>query len=414
MQEKKYEVGGKSARILLIALSLLTLVDFADRSVLTISLQAIKQAFDLTDAQAGMLPSLLQLGIALLILPVSIFGDRWARRKAVMIMTTIWSIFTVVTGLATQFWHMVVARFMVGAGEAGYMPIGQTWMSVSFRKDVRSLMFSIFYMFMPIGTAIGTILGGIILTATGNWRIAFFVFGLPGLLVAIWILFMRDYTVVKSGEGVLTKEYFKSWSKILRIKSWWLVTLTWLFIFFYNFAILAWIPTLAIRAYNLTAAAAGTGLGLVALVYVLGPIGGWLADRWQRKSTNGRPYLSTIFVFLSVVTQTIAVLNVSLPFNTWIIIYAISQIFFGLAAPVYMALPQDITPPELRSTALGMSNFIAQIGGGMWGSVAVGVVSDTLGGGVHGVQMGLLLATAFALVGVVLLMAMFKYYPRME
>jgi MFS family permease len=272
-------------------------------------------------------------------------------------------------------------------------------------------MFSIFYMFMPIGTAIGTILGGIILTATGNWRIAFFVFGLPGLLVAIWILFMRDYTVVKSGEGVLTKEYFKSWSKILRIKSWWLVTLTWLFIFFYNFAILAWIPTLAIRAYNLTAAAAGTGLGLVALVYVLGPIGGWLADRWQRKSTNGRPYLSTIFVFLSVVTQTIAVLNVSLPFNTWIIIYAISQIFFGLAAPVYMALPQDITPPELRSTALGMSNFIAQIGGGMWGSVAVGVVSDTLGGGVHGVQMGLLLATAFALVGVVLLMAMFKYYP---
>ena len=85
MQEKTYRVGRGMGITILIVLCLLQLSDWADRSILAISLQAIKTAFNLTDAQAGMLPSLLQVGVALFLIPSAVLADRFARRKVIML-----------------------------------------------------------------------------------------------------------------------------------------------------------------------------------------------------------------------------------------------------------------------------------------------------------------------------------------
>jgi MFS family permease len=120
VEEKQYKVRRGSAYTILIVLSLLQLLDWADRSILSIALQSIKQQFNLTDTQAGMLPSLLQFGVVIMTVPVSMLADRWARRKVIAIMDIVWSAFTLFTGLGTQLWHLLLARFMVGAGEAGW------------------------------------------------------------------------------------------------------------------------------------------------------------------------------------------------------------------------------------------------------------------------------------------------------
>ena len=83
MQEKKYEVGKGSAITILVILSLLWLINMADRSIMTVALEAVKAYFKLNDTQAGSLAALVTAGIAIMMVPAAVLGDRWARRKIV-------------------------------------------------------------------------------------------------------------------------------------------------------------------------------------------------------------------------------------------------------------------------------------------------------------------------------------------
>ena len=304
MEEQQYPLGRRSAYTILIVLSLLQLIDWADRSILSIGLQSIKQTFNLTDAQAGMLPSLLQFGIVIMTVPVAMFADRWARRKVIAIMDVVWSVFTLFTGLGTQLWHLLVARFMVGAGEAGYAPAGQTWLGVVFPKSMRSRVLGIFTMFNPIGVAIGLMVGGALISATNDWRIPFYVFGIPGLLLAIWVFFLPDYKVEKKqGEALFSKSFFKDWGEVFKIKSWWCITLAQIFIYFMFFAITSWAPTVVMRAFNMDAGAVGMTLGLLGFLYIVGPLGGFLADKWLQHNKNGRVLFSIIVGIAAIIVS---------------------------------------------------------------------------------------------------------------
>jgi len=237
MQEKTYKVGRGTAITVLIVLSILQLSDWADRSILAISLQTIKSAFNLTDAEAGMLPSLLMAGIAVFTLPAAMLADRFARRKLIMGMALIWSAFTMITGLAVQVWHLLLARFMVGTGEAGYQPAGQTWLGLTFPKEIRTRILALFMMCQPLGMALGLVLGGLLLNATHDWRTAFFIFGIPGIIMAFVVIFLPDYKASREqGEGVLSKVYFRQWGELFKIKSYWLFIISSTLIYFMIFS----------------------------------------------------------------------------------------------------------------------------------------------------------------------------------
>jgi len=90
VEEKKYEVSRGSGVTILVILSLLWLINFADRSIMTVVLEAVKANLKLSDAQAGGLVAMVTAGIAILTLPAAIFGDRWARRKVIALMAVIW------------------------------------------------------------------------------------------------------------------------------------------------------------------------------------------------------------------------------------------------------------------------------------------------------------------------------------
>ena len=414
MQEKTYQVSRGASIAILVVLCLLQLSDWANRSILAISLQAIKTAFNLTDAQAGMLPSLLQVGVAIFLIPAAVLSDRFARRKVIMVMSLVWSAFTVITGLATQAWHLLVARFMVGSGEGGYQAAGQTWLGLTFPKEIRTRIIAIFMMCVPLGVALGLFVGGALLNATHDWRTAFYVFGLPGVVLAIIVFFLPDYKAVRhEGEGVLSKAYFRQWGEIFRVRSYWLFIISTTLIYFMVFAIQAWVPTLVLRSYpDMNTLQVGMAMGGVGLFNLLAPIAGILADRWQKRNKIGRPLflvLATFFGLAAVLASTLVVGKV--PFQGWLPFYVMATLIMAFMVPVMNVLVHDVTPVPVRATAVGILLAISQIGGGVIGPIFVGAVSDATGGGSQGIVNGVIWTIPVAALSIITTLILTKYYP---
>jgi len=413
-QEKTYRVGRGAAITILIVLSLLQLSDWANRSILAISLQAIKSSFNLTDAQAGMLPSLLQLGVAVFLIPTAVLADRFARRKVIMVMSLIWSAFTIATGLAGQLWHLFAARFMVGTGEAGYQPAGQTWLGLTFPKEIRTRIMGIFMMCMPIGGALGLFVGGAVLNATHDWRIAFYIFGIFGIIPAIIVLFLPDYRAErKEGEGVLSKAYFRQWGELFKIKSYWLFVISTTFLYFLIFAIQAWVPSLIMLSYKMDPLTVGTAMGAIGLLNLIAPLGGVMADRWQMRSKVGRPLFLIAATFFSLAACLVSILIVGkIPFQAWLPAYIAAALLMAFMAPVMNVLVHAVIPVPVRAVAVGIMLTVAQLGGGVLGPVFVGIVSDATGGGAQGIINGLFWTIPVAALSLVTTLIMTRYYAR--
>ncbi|MGD0857482.1 MAG: MFS transporter [Dehalococcoidia bacterium] len=413
MEQRKFEVGGKGAVSVLIIMTLLFFFNYADRTILSVALEPIKQAFSLSDTQAGALPSLLQLGVALLGIPAAIFGDRWARRKAVSLFAFIWTIATFATAICANFLQMGIARFFVGSGEAGFSPVGATWLSMSFPKNIRSRIMSIFFVGGQIGGIAGLIFGGMLITATHDWRTPFYVFAIPGIILGIIILFCPDYKSVKAdGEATLSGAFFREWGTFFKIKSWWFDTIGQSFLIFAAATLPMWMPTIMQRAYKLDPGSSGMVFGLSLLIMILAaPLGGFLADKWQQRSKNGRPYFVALAGFMALVFTLYEMLVVELPIAWFIAGIILSTFCFGMIFPVFFTIKADVVPAKLRATAAGMGNFVAQITGGVCGSLFVGAISDALGGGTHGLQWGMIYLLPIALLGVVAYLFLTKFYP---
>jgi MFS family permease len=412
MEEKRFELSRGSAITILTILSLLWLINFADRSIMTVVLEAVKADLGLTDAQAGGLVAMVTAGIAILTIPASIFGDRWARRKVIAVMAVIWSAATLATAFCINLGQMLAARFLVGAGEAGYSPVGQAWLSVSFRKEIRSLIIGIFFAFSQLGMVIGLVVGGWLLTATGDWRVPFYVFAIPGIILAIIVLFLPDYrTVREQGEAVLSKSYFKSWADIFKCKSYLLPTIAGIFFLTTVVAVTVWTPAILMRAYDMDAAAAGRSYGLVSLVLLFAPLGGLIADRWQKRNKSGRPLFMALTVFLALIVFTAAFFSIGQPVQLFLALLSLGTFFVALNLPVGFTVVNDVIAPGLRSTALGISVLVMQLFGATLGTVAVGAISDRLGGGASGLQWGLIWTLPVFALAIVTNLMLAKYYP---
>lgn len=412
-EPKEFKVGGAGAITTLVILTLLLMINYADRSILTIALQPIKQTFKLSDTDAGGLVSLFTLGIALFTIPVSIIGDRWARRKLVGVMAIVWSTFTLCTGLATQTWHLFVSRFMVGAGEAGYATAGVTWLAVSFSKETRAKIMSVFSIGGNLGAIIGLVIGGWVIATTHDWRMAFYIFAIPGLILAFTAFFLKDYKSFRNeDEGLFSKAYFKGWGNLFKIKSYVLSTIGISLFHFTVQAATAWTPALLMRAFKLSTLNAGLvygGTGLATIIAAL--IGGYIADKWYKRDKRGRPGLVVISLVTNLIFTFVTyffLVNISLE---WFMVgLALMAFTFGLHFPPYLAIASDITPLSVRITAIGLANFVVHVFGATLGPVLAGAISDAAGGGAVGIQVGITCMVVISAVGAIIYAMMLRYY----
>ena len=409
-ETKEFAISRFSAWYILIVCTLLYMMNYMDRQVLSITIEFIKKDLSLSDFQIGVIQTLFFTSMAVFSFPAAYLVDRWSRRKTVCLMAVCWSAFTFITGLGKSFLGVLMPRLFVGVGEAGFTSGGTPLIAAAFPKKSRSMAMGIFNMAIPLGSALGAILGGIISQNYG-WRMSFFVFAVPGIILGLFALYMKDYKTVRDvDETGRPITFFKSAISLFSIP-----TLKWLYLGFamqniMAFAFLTWAPSFVMRAQGIDAKKAGLLVGIIALMSIFGALfGGVTADLWQKKNTKGR-----------MLTAATALLTASVFFSV-MIYFDVSGIgfacgiLFGVLSvvpmPAISAVTQDVSPPSLKGVSWGMAAFCCYVLGGAWAPMLVGFISDGLGGGAHGIKVGLLITTFGGLAGALFYGLSARNYP---
>ena len=404
-ESAEFEVGGIRASYVLIVCSLLNAISYADWQVMSVVLEPMKKDLGLTDAQVGILNSAYFIGIILFTMPIAHLVDVWSRKKMIGLMALAWSISTMATGFVGGFAALLITRFGVGLGEAGFMPGGTALVSASYPESKRGQKLGIFNMFVTVGVIVGVIGGGYLSVHHGGWRTPFIVFGIPGVVLGILAFFMQDYSLKKDdGSTFVHDPFLVNLKQLLKIP-----TLRWLYFGLGMYAVLqisvgTWFPSLLIRAYGIKEDKAGLVMGLVTIIGLAGPIlGGILADRWQKTFSGGRMRLASLSIAVATVFMLLVLLAGFDLSNKPLMIFCavmmpLHSVFVGMAFPAVAATTQDVVPDKFKGLAWGTAMMALFILGGAWGPLMVGQVSDLLGGGYKGLAIGLSLTAVFGFI----------------
>src|SRR5580698_5544977 len=182
---------------ILFVLTGLNLLNYLDRYVLSAVLTPLQKDLGINDGQAGRLVTAFMIGYFFTSPFFGWLGDRCSRKWLIAAGIFVWSLGTVLTGFATTFAVMIAFRVLVGLGEASYATISPSLISDSYGPAKRNNALTIFYVAIPVGAALGTIIGGIV-AAKWGWRHAFIWAGAPGLLLA---LVMLPFAELKRGQA---------------------------------------------------------------------------------------------------------------------------------------------------------------------------------------------------------------------
>jgi MFS family permease len=372
-------------------LFLLYLFDYADRMIITSLFPFIKAEWSLSDTQLGALISAVYWSIVVLTIPASILVDRWSRRRTIGAMAIIWSVATAAASFTKTFPQLFLTRTFIGVGESGYAPGGSAMISALYPKEKRSWMMGIWNAAIPLGAAIGVALGGII-AAKWGWRSAFGVVAIPGLIVGILFLFIKDYKTValvkngnssetkldSNGKSVSTgsKMSFKDIVKEFTSKPSLIYTYFGMTgIVFVTTSLLSWLPSYFSRLDNIPLQKAGTKASLVMLLAIIGaPLGGYLADKWRKKNINARMILPAITTIVASVFAFLAfvVLDGTLQYIA-LLLLGISVTMF---IPAAGAVTQDLVHPGLRANSYALAVITQNLLGASLGPLVIGIVSD--------------------------------------
>ena len=407
----EYKTGGWRAHYVLIVCTLLYVINYMDRQVFSVILQPMKIELGLTDAQCGLASTVLILGMAFFSFPISYLVDRWSRRKAIGIMAILWSGFTFATGLARNFTGVLIPRAFVGLGEAGFVPGGTAMITASYPKEKRGWAMGIFHIAIPLGAAAGVILGGII-SAKMGWRAPFLFFAIPGVVLGIMAFFMKDYKTAEQPQNAGgIKNFYIALADVLK-----LTTMRWYYLalgigVFMSSSVLAWLPSLMMRMMNVSEATAGAITGGIGLAAIVGaPLGGFLADVWQKKNPRGRMYVPAVSFFFSGVVLIIVIFIGFTPVGIGIAVcYGILS---SMAMPAVAAISQDVVPVAHKGLSMGLAIFAQYMLGGAWGPYVVGIVSDKLGGGAQGLSTAVMICGLFGIVSGILFFIASRTYQE--
>src|SRR5215468_5146211 len=177
---------------LVFALTFLLMVfDFVDRQIIVSMFPHLKAEWHLSDAQLGVLVSVVSVTVALGTFPLAVLVDRWSRVKSIALMAIVWSLATLACGLSRNFGQLVIARSVIGLGGAGYGPAGGALLSTIFPARLRGTIRGAFLAAASLGAVLGVMLGGLI-AARWGWQAGFGVVGVPGLILGLVFLALRD------------------------------------------------------------------------------------------------------------------------------------------------------------------------------------------------------------------------------
>lgn len=169
----------------------LNFLNYLDRYIVAAVLPRIQEDLGLTNFEGGLLATVFLLGYFVTSPIFGVLGDRMSRKRLIAFGVLTWSLATIASGLSNDLWTLLVARALVGVGEASYATLAPTIIDDVSPPEKKGKMLSIFFLAVPVGSALGYLFGGAVQKAWG-WREAFFLGGGPGVVLAVTCLWIHE------------------------------------------------------------------------------------------------------------------------------------------------------------------------------------------------------------------------------
>jgi MFS family permease len=370
------------ARLALAVLTLTNFFNYLDRYVVSALVESLKRSeLHLSDAELGALATGFIL-VYMLASPVfGTLGDRGKRPRLIAAGVAVWSVATALGGLARRFATLFLARSSVGIGEAAYGTIAPALLADSFPPARRGRVFAVFYAAIPIGSAAGYILGGLIDQRFG-WRAAFFVAGAPGLVLA-WLA-ARLPDPPRGGQdgadihahAVPPRGALAAYAGLLRNRPYRLTILGYAAYTFALGALAFWTPAFLERVRGMSRGAATVQFGAIVVVTGFAGtfFGGWLGDRLLRRWRESYLWVSGAATLLAAPVALAAFVAPSRPVYMTAIVVAELLLFLS-TGPVNSAIVNVVAPGE-RATAVALSILAIHLLGDVPSPPLVGILSD--------------------------------------
>lgn len=382
---KRHRVSLRYAWYALTILWIATFLNYADRQVIFPMFEILKKEFSLSDTQLGMLGSAFMYVYCIIAIPFARLSDKGVRTKIVSFGIFVWSVFTFFSGMAKNFYQLFVARAIVGFGEGSYAPSSAPLVCDYFPRRLRNTAMAILTSTMLFGSACGMILGGIISSKYG-WRNCFYIFGPPGILIAIIAYFLKEPVKGGTEEFVQDKDAEKlerakaPITLLLKIPTLWIMLLAQTLLTFSVGGMTQWMFSYAKRYWGLSEGETAFQIGpILILSGAIGVISGGIIADYLNKKTK---YYGNLIVM-------IAGMVIGSPFiyfffleNVRIICYVLlaAGIFFMLwfNGPAG-ALQMSLVDPKLRATVSALFIFIIHFFGDAFSPLLIGILSDNYG-----------------------------------
>lgn len=363
----------------------INLLNYLDRYVVSALLPDLKRApLYLSDFQLGTLMSGFLVVYTLVAPLFGRIGDRGSRTRPIAIGVFLWSLATGLSGLAGSYFQLLGGRAAVGIGEAAYVTIASSLLADYFPRRTRGRAFAIFNMAIPVGAALGYIVGGVVRAHYG-WRAAFYVAGVPGILLAAWMFRLPDPP--RGAQDPAPNDIADATARTQR--SWWLVyllllrqrpyMLTVLGYAAYTFALggLAfWAPTFLERVRGIPALQASAGFGEIVVItgFVGTFAGGWLGDYLLKYSRQAYLWMSGGMTLLAVPVVYVA-LAAGAPSVFYPALVAAELLLFMSTGPINTAIVNLVNPLE-RASAVALSVLAIHLLGDVFSPSLIGALSD--------------------------------------
>ena len=367
----------------------LMIMDYVDRQVIVSLFPHMKAQWALSDTQLGALVSIVSITVAMGALPVALVADRVSRVKSIVTMAVIWSTATISCMFTRNYAQLLVARGAVGLGEAGYGSVGAALIASHFPARMRGALMAGFFASASVGSVVGVMLGGLI-AARWGWQAAFGVVGLPGLVMALLYLRVRDYKTValtktldqatRSAGGVL-RHVGKALGRSPTVLFVCIGAAAQLVVVS---ALWSWLPSFLNRVHGIAPEQAGIKAALIVLCGAAGSVAwGALVDRAGTRRPRNKLVAMAALCLLSM-----AVLM--LPFGAQAAGWALDpSTQFGLIAagsfvatctvgPV-SAVVIDVIHPGVRATGSAVLALFQNLFGLAAGPLVAGALSDHFG-----------------------------------
>jgi predicted MFS family arabinose efflux permease len=381
--------GAGSALLILTALNLL---NYIDRYVPSAVKELVKVDLNLTDTQTA-LPLTSFVWVYMLASPIfGALADRVSRPKLIAAGVLLWSLATAGAAFCTSFTSFLIARSLVGVGEAAYATLAPAMLSDLYPADRRNAILTRFYIAIPVGSALGFVLGGVVGDHYG-WQAAFLVAGLPGIIAAAFAWRLPDPPrAVSASEPAAPQPSWGSALRTLAVNRPFVTAVAgYTAVTFASGALADWYPSYLHRSLGMDVGRAGLVVGGTAVLGGIGGtiVGGLLGDRLQGRTRQ--PYLA-----LSAGSMTLAVLFTagSLLLRTEAAVIACilcAQFFMWCYNGPINAMIANATGSALRARAFALSILTIHLFGDSISPTIVGRISDLLAAAGKGEPLALAL-----------------------